>query len=203
MTGPSSPFDASGAKRAFAASPTRAGVRALLWALVVAMAIGWLFPGGGLENLRSLIGPNPRPFVPEIGRPAPPLRLPVAGGGDADLVAFRGKVVIINFWATWCIPCRAEMPAIERSYQAHRWRGFEVLGVDVQERESDVVVFLKDVGVTFPSAIDRTGEVVLAYRANALPTTVFIDREGIVRDVHVGPLTAEMLDERLDRLLAS
>jgi thiol-disulfide isomerase/thioredoxin len=203
MAGRGTPLDASGVKHARAAPVCRAGVRALLWALVVVMAVGWLFLGGGLEHLQSLFGASPRPFVPEIGRPAPPLRLPAAGGGEVDLAALRGKVVVINFWATWCIPCRAEMPAVERVYQSYRGRGFEVLGVDVQERESDVVAFLKDVGVTFPSAIDRTGEVVLAYRANALPTTFFVDRDGIVRDVHVGPLTEEWLEERVRRLMAS
>jgi cytochrome c biogenesis protein CcmG/thiol:disulfide interchange protein DsbE len=153
--------------------------------------------------LRGLFAGTPRPFVPEIGRPAPPLRLPLAGGGEVDLAALRGKVVLINFWATWCTPCRAEMPAIERAYQAYRGRGFEVLAVDVQEREGEVAAFLKDLGVTFPSAIDRTGEAVLAYRANALPTTFLIDREGIMREVRVGPFTEDWLDERLRRLLAS
>ncbi len=176
--------------------------RAALWALVAVMFVAWLFLAGGLASLTELLRPTPRPLVPEVGRPAPPLRLPLAGGGEVDLAAYRGTVVLINFWATWCTPCRTEMPAIERAYQEHRDAGFEVLGVDVQEREADVQAFLREVGVTFPSAIDLTGEAVRAYRATALPTTFFVDRLGVVREVRVGPLTEQMLEDRLVRLLA-
>jgi thiol-disulfide isomerase/thioredoxin len=176
-------------------------LRALLWALVGVMTVAWLFLGGGLDAIRETIWPAPPTTAPEVGRPAPALVLPLAGGGEVDLAQHRGKVVLVNFWATWCTPCRAEMPAIERVYQAHRERGLEVIAVDVQEREQDVLAFLREVDVSFPSAVDRVGDVVRAYRANALPTTFLIDRQGLVRDVHVGPLTDQMLEQRLAPLL--
>jgi cytochrome c biogenesis protein CcmG, thiol:disulfide interchange protein DsbE len=176
-------------------------LRALLWALVAVMTVAWLFLGGGLDAIRGTIWPAPPTTAPEVGRPAPALALPLAGGGEVDLAQHRGKVVLVNFWATWCTPCRAEMPAIERTYQAHRERGLEVIAVDVQERDADVLAFLREVEVSFPSAVDRVGDVVRRYRANALPTTFLVDRQGVIRDVHVGPLTDQMLEQRLAPLL--
>jgi thiol-disulfide isomerase/thioredoxin len=181
-------------------------VRAVLWALVGVITVAWLFMGGGLESLSSLTGP-PASGDPggsaDVGRPAPALRLPLAGGGEVRLDQYRGQVVLVNFWATWCGPCRAEMPAMERAYRTHGPHGFAVLAVDVQERDADVQAFLREVGATFPSALDTTGEASRAWRAVGLPTSFLIDRQGIVRDVRVGPFTDEMLEEQLNRLLHS
>jgi thiol-disulfide isomerase/thioredoxin len=176
-------------------------LRGVLWALTAVMAVAWLFVGGGLETLVGTVRPTTPSSGPEVGRAAPELRLPLAGGGEVDLAEYRGKVVLLNFWATWCAPCRTEMPAIEQAYQQHRERGFEVLAVDIQERDEDVLEFLREVGVSFPSAIDSVGESVRRYRAIALPTTILIDREGVIRDIRLGPLTESMLQERLARVL--
>ena len=179
---------------------TRA-IRSVLWALVLVMTAAWLFMAGGLEAVRGMFGPSRPTSSADVGQPAPEFRLPLAGGEEVALADYRGKVLLLNFWATWCTPCRAEMPAIEQVYRAHRERGFEVLAVDVQENEADVLKFLGEVGVSFPSAIDASGDVVRRYRANALPTTMLIDREGIIREVRVGPYTEQMLEDRLAKLL--
>jgi cytochrome c biogenesis protein CcmG/thiol:disulfide interchange protein DsbE len=181
-------------------SPT-GPLRAVLWALVLVMTVAWLLLGGGLAALRDTVAPAPPQTGPEVGRIAPELALPVAGGGEVSLAQLKGSVVLVNFWATWCVPCLAEMPAIERAYQAHRDRGLVVLAVDVQEQDADVIRFLDSLGVTFGSAIDRTGDASRRFRANALPTTFLVDRRGVVRDVRVGPLTDQMLEERLARVL--
>ena len=81
------------------------------------------------------------------------------GGGELDLAHYRGSVVLLNFWATWCVPCRSEMPVFERAQQQYRDQGLVVLGVDFQENEADVLAYLREIGVTFPSAIDRGGDV--------------------------------------------
>lgn len=179
-------------------------IRALLWSLVAVMAAVWLFYGGGLESLTALVRPASTPIsTADVGQAAPPLKLPLAGGGEVDLAQYRGKVVLLNFWATWCPPCRAEMPVFERAHQQYRERGLVVLGVDLQERDEDILAFMREVGVTFPSAVDRTGEVARQWRATGLPTTVLIDRQGVIRDVRVGPFTDATLEERLAKLLGA
>jgi len=177
----------------------------VLWALVGVMTVAWLFVGGGLESITSMVQPAPTPAsTADIGQVAMPLKLPLAGGGgDLDLAQHRGSVVALNFWATWCVPCRAEMPVFERAQQQYRDRGLVVLAVDFQESDDEILAYLKEVGVTFPSAVDRTGEVARAWRATGLPTTFLIDRQGIIRDVRVGAYTDSMLEERLAKLLAS
>ncbi|MDP8922161.1 MAG: TlpA family protein disulfide reductase [Chloroflexota bacterium] len=211
----SSPDDSPASGHADAPSPPRSdedlprhirqlrAIRAVLWALVGVMVVAWLFVGGGLESLANLGGPAASGGSADVGQPAPDLRLPLAGGGEVSLAQYRGQVVLVNFWATWCTPCRAEMPAIERAYQTHGPHGFTVLAVDVQEREADILAFLREVGATFPSAIDTNGEAARTWRAVGLPTSFLIDRQGIIRDVRVGPFTDEMLEERLNRLLHS
>ncbi|MCC6175999.1 MAG: TlpA family protein disulfide reductase [Chloroflexi bacterium] len=176
--------------------------RALLWAAVGVMVVGWLFLAGGLDSIRSLVAPAPSaPVSADIGQPAPPLTLPLAGGGDVDLASYRGQVVLVNFWATWCPPCKAEMPDLERVYQRHRDRGFAVLAVDLQEKDEDVLAFLREMQVSYPSAIDRTGEAARAWRATGLPTSFLIDRDGIIRDVRLGAYTESTIEERLAPLL--
>lgn len=178
-------------------------VRALLWALVGVMTVVWLFYGGGLETIQSMLRPAPAPAsTADIGQQAPPLRLPLLGGGEVDLDGFKGRPVILNFWATWCEPCKAEMPVFERAQQQYRERGLIVLGVDFQERDEEVAAFVSQIGVTFPTLMDRTGEATRKWRATGLPTTFLIDRQGIIRDVRVGPFTDAMLEERLTKLLA-
>lgn len=177
-------------------------VRALLWAMVGVMTLVWLFYGGGLDSITSMLAPAPPPVTTaDIGQQAPPLRLPLVGGGEVDLDGYRGRVVLLNFWATWCEPCKAEMPVFERAQQQYRDRGLVVLGVDYLERDEEITAFLNQVGVTFPSLVDRTGEVSRQWRATGLPTTFLVDRQGIIRDVRVGAFTEAMLEERLTKLL--
>ncbi|MFN8523612.1 MAG: TlpA disulfide reductase family protein [Chloroflexota bacterium] len=180
-----------------------AAARALLWSMVAVMAAAWFFLAGGRETLQGLIAPAPSAPTrsADVGQPAPDLHLKLAGSGDVDLARYRGRVVLLNFWATWCTPCKAEMPAIDRIYRAKQASGFEVLGVNLQESEDQVLGFLKEVQVSFPSLLDPTMEVARRYRATALPTTFIIDREGIIRYVRVGPLTDEMLEEQLAKIL--
>jgi peroxiredoxin len=93
------------------------------------------------------------------------------------------------------------MPVFEHAQQQYRDRGLVVLGVNFQERDEEITAFLGQVGVTFPSLVDRTGEVTRQWRATGLPTTFLIDRQGIIRDVRVGAFTESMLEERLTRIL--
>jgi thiol-disulfide isomerase/thioredoxin len=104
--------------------------------------------------------------------------LPLLNGSSVRLSSLRGKVVFLNFWATWCPPCRSEMPSMEKLYQRYKNNGLEFIAVDIMEDKSDVAGFVKDFKLTFPVAIDRDGHVSNDYGISAIPTTFIIDRNG-------------------------
>jgi len=104
--------------------------------------------------------------------------LPVLGGGNATLSSYRGKVVILNFWATWCPPCRTEMPSMETLYQRFNAQGLEILAVDIGESASTVQQFIRSAGYTFPVLLDSANRVSSVYGIKNIPTTYIIDREG-------------------------
>jgi thiol-disulfide isomerase/thioredoxin len=123
-----------------------------------------------------------------------------------QLSGLRGQSVIVNLWASWCPPCRAEMPALERVYKANRDRGLEILAVNTtfQDSEAAAAEFVQEFGLTFPIALDRTGEVSRSYLLRALPTTFFIDRDGVIRKVVLGgPMSETTLQTAVEELLGS
>ena len=137
-----------------------------------------------------------------VGEPAPDFLLPTTGGEVVSLSDLRGKAVVVNFWATWCAPCRIEMPELEAAYQAHRDE-MEIIGVEVRASGSpqESNAFLQEVGVTFPTVRDEQGLMEQRYvRRPAYPTTIFIDPEGIVRLVQISPMTKEFIEEQLSAL---
>ena len=107
-------------------------------------------------------------------------------GETVSLSDYRGQPVVLNFWATWCTPCREEMPLLQETYKAHQDAGLVVLGVNVRETPEAVAGFLKEVGVDFPFLLDTDSAVVNRYLVNSLPMTFFIDREGRLRDSRCG-----------------
>lgn len=110
--------------------------------------------------------------------PAPDFSLPTPEGKQITLKQFQGKLVFLNFWASWCIPCREEMPAMERLYQEFKEKNFVILAVNIKDRKQDAVAFVKDLKLTYPIAIDPDGQVGLLYGAWGLPTTYLIGRKG-------------------------
>jgi peroxiredoxin len=104
--------------------------------------------------------------------------LPLLDGTNQKLSDLKGNVVFLNFWATWCPPCRQEMPSMETFYQRFKGRGLEVLAVDCQEEARDVSAFMRRNRLTFPAALDTSGEVSGDYGVSAIPTTYIIDRSG-------------------------
>ena len=115
--------------------------------------------------------------------------LPFLSGGSAALSAYRGKVVILNFWATWCPPCRAEMPSMETLYQRFKDQGLEILAVDSGEEILTVRQFIRRNGYTFPVMLDRDSRVSDTYGIQAIPTTYILDREGKIIGSIVGSLS--------------
>ena len=111
---------------------------------------------------------------------APDFTLINPDGKKVALKDFRGKVVFLNFWATWCESCRDEMPAMERLYREFKGKGFEILGVNVKDKRPDALAFYKKLQLSYPVVLDPEGEVGLLYGAFGMPTTYLIDRKGIV-----------------------
>jgi len=131
------------------------------------------------------------PVKPQKGFLAPDFTLPNIDGGQVTLGDLRGKIVLVNFWATWCPPCRAELPAIQEAYQNSD--NLVVLGLNFQESPQDVKSLVAFEGLTFPVLLDEGGSVALKYRARGLPTSFFVDPQGIITAVHIGPMTKDQI----------
>lgn len=120
------------------------------------------------------------------GQKAPDFVLKSATGENLRLSEYRGDVVMINFWATWCGPCRQEMPLLDELYGRYQRVGFSLLGVNIDDDMSRAMDMVRELGVTFPVLFDEKKEVSKLYQVEAMPVTVLLDREGTVRHVHHG-----------------
>ncbi len=118
--------------------------------------------------------------------PAPDFTLKSRSGENLKLSEFRGDVVMINFWASWCGPCRQEMPLLDAMYERYQPMGFTLLGVNVEEDSSKAAALLEEIPVKFPILFDDQNTVSQLYNLVAMPSTVFVDRDGNVRYVHLG-----------------
>jgi peroxiredoxin len=134
---------------------------------------------------------------PIIKQPAPDFALLDAEGNTVRLSDLRGKVVWVNFWATWCVPCKKELPDIQRLYDEKRGAGLEVLAVNVQESRADARSFFEAHDLSLPLLIDDDGSVYQQYRLQGLPDSFFIDREGNIAAVQYGFLTEDKMRDRL------
>jgi thiol-disulfide isomerase/thioredoxin len=140
---------------------------------------------------------------PRQGSVAPGFTLTTLAGSPANLSDYKGRPVLINFWASWCEPCRGEMPLIVAAYAAHKPAGLEVLAVNLTDQEGmkDVRKFVAAFQMPFPVLLDAQGRVRRLYALRGLPTSVFVGADGVVRLVNRGPVTAESLDLGLAGIL--
>jgi len=121
-----------------------------------------------------------------ISQLAPDFSLPARGGKTLSLAQYRGQVVMLNFWATWCGPCRQEMPLLDAMYKKYKGLGFTLIGVNVEPDSDAAEAFLKKVPVSFPIAFDRDSQISKLYNVQGMPSSVIIDRKGKARIVHKG-----------------
>jgi thiol-disulfide isomerase/thioredoxin len=136
---------------------------------------------------------------PAVGRMAPDVRLPPLDGGSFQLSAQRGKPVVLNFWATWCGPCRNELPAIQKAAE-HLGDNVVFAAVDQGEEADLVQSFVDEMGLTFIVPMDDGGEVGIAYNVKGLPTTFFIDRNGVIQSLWMGEMNSVTLAENIARI---
>lgn len=172
----------------------------LLTTAVLVLSIGWTFLSRVPPAATTDGAPPPSP---REGFSAPDFTLDLLGGGQVTLSELRGKVVIINLWASWCVPCRVEMPAIEKVYQAYKDRGLVVLGLNstFQDSEIDAGAFVRQYNLTFPIPLDRSGAVSNRYQLRALPSTFFVDRTGVIRAAVFGAMNEALIQSKVEELI--
>ena len=173
------------------------------WAIfslaILALSAGWIWLSRPAED--SLNADIP---APQQGFIAPDFTLNAWEGQTVHLADLRNQVVLINFWASWCPPCKAEMPAIQAAYQAYSGQGLAVLGINAadQDEVSAARQFAQAAGLTFPLLADESGKVFDLYQVKALPTSFFVDRQGKITSVVVGgPMAEALIRSRVEALL--
>ncbi len=178
-----------------------------IYVIIAALVLGtsWIFFSRVPSASTTDGSPPPSP---REGFSAPGFTLEILDdsnpGREVSLTDYRGQVVIINLWATWCPPCRAEMPAIQNVYQDYKDKGLVVLAINTtfQDNEADVRAFAKEYGLDFPILFDRTGDVSIRYQLRGLPSTFFIDRKGVIQLVIVGgPMDETLIRSRVENIL--
>ena len=167
--------------------------------------------GPTLQVERTGTVPSPPPTVagsvdlgppaPKVGSPAPSIRVPDLRGQALDLAQFRGKVVLLNFWASWCKPCEAEMADLQILHTEQAARGFTVIAMNEGEEPARAAEFFEAKGITFPSGLDLDMKVTRDWQVFGLPNTFLIDANGVVRDRVVGPLTLDQMRARVAKVL--
>src|SRR3990172_3780016 len=136
--------------------------------------------------------------------PAPAFRLPALDGRTLDLAALRGRPIVLNFWASWCVPCKDEAPLLERAWKTYRDKGLLVIGVNIQDLEADARRFVAEVGITYPNVRDRDGKANRAYGITGIPETFFVRADGrIIKKFPGGGVEWRMWEEAIAQLLAS
>jgi len=176
-----------------------------LGGILVGFGIG-IFILFGLLNIHEAIdaidiSDQVEPFPIHINTPAPNFELENLFGQSVQLGDFHGKTVLLNFWATWCAPCRIEMPYLQTRYEISNDK-FALLAVNNGENYEDVETFVKEYGLTFDVLLDPNAEVQSLFRVRGYPTTILIDPEGIIRFQHIGIMTEDQLDHVLQKYSA-
>ncbi len=141
------------------------------------------------------------PAGDQQGQAAPDFTLLSPEGETISLSDYAGQVVLVNTWATWCPPCKAEMPTLNAFYEAHKEDGLVVLAVNSQEEADTVRRFIQANGFSFPVLLDSQGEVMSRYNVRGLPTSFVIDRDGSIKYVHTGEITRQQLEAVIKPLL--
>jgi peroxiredoxin len=153
----------------------------------------------GSQNLGGGSGTTDLEVAPIKGALAPDFELGTVYGETVKLSDFRGQSVLVNFWATWCAPCRIEMPAIQERFETYS-PDLQILAVDFAEPLDAVMAFKREIGITFDPLLDFEADVQALYQVRGYPSTYFIDPEGVIQVVHIGLMTEDQLDDFLSQI---
>jgi len=174
--------------------------RRTLFPFILVAALAWIFINTDLERT-STAGEIP---APREGFLAPDFTLTTTEGETITLSEVQGQAILLNLWATWCPPCRAEMPAMQKMYEEYKNQGFVVLALDMtyQDDRSAIAPFVQEHGLTFPILLEETGTVSAKYELRSLPSSFFIGRDGIIQEVVIGgPMSEALLRTRIESIL--
>lgn len=166
-----------------------------------------LVVGGGLGLLFLIIvllgQPGAQPVDPvRVGSPLSDFSLADLSGQKVQVSDYAGKVVLLNAWATWCPPCRAEMPALNDYYRQHASDGFIILAINAGETAVEAGAFVEEKGLAFPVLLDPQTRLLNGLNIRSFPTSVLVGRDGVVKDIHIGLLTPELIEAKIGPLLA-
>lgn len=172
----------------------------------ILLLLGGLLVGSGLGAIVFLSGQpasidqqGRRSSPPTVGSKAPDFSLSILDGSDQRLSDLQGKPVLINFWATWCLPCKEEMPVLEKAYEKYGGK-LVVLGINSGETEAQIRSFLEEIEISFPVMLDETEAVSDLYFVRNFPITYFIDESGVIRAMHLGTLQENQIDRYLSTI---
>ena len=136
-----------------------------------------------------------------VSHPADDFTLPLFDGGEITLSDLRGTPVVINFWASWCPPCREEARDLERVWRHYQPQGVTFIGVDIQDKREDALAYIAEFDVTYPNGQDLDGRITIDYGVGGIPVTFFIDKEGMIDSRWVGAISESLLVARIEELL--
>jgi peroxiredoxin len=177
-------------------------VLALLLVGTALAGLVWFFerPGGLVTSQAVSLSASPTGAAPEVNHDAPDFEVLGLDGETHRLSDFRGRPVWINFWATWCPPCRAEAPDIQAVYDAFKGEGLVVLAVDLGEDASTVRGYATRAGLDYIVGLDTSTEVSAEYRIAGLPAHFFVDRDGVIRDWRMGSMSKETMTKKVEAI---
>jgi peroxiredoxin len=150
--------------------------------------------------INSTLLESPNGVVPQAGAVAPDFSYTLPDGTTRRLSDLRGQKVMVNFWATWCPPCRAEMPDMQQVFARHQGDGFVVLAVNSGETQDQVETFAGEFALEFPLIVNESNDISAGYAARNLPTSYFINTDGTIHTVQRGLMTSEFIEERLEEM---
>lgn len=174
--------------------------RRFLYILILALGLIWIY----VARDNAIASSSGTSAAPQQGFLAPDFELVTTTGETVRLSDLRGQAVLVNLWATWCPPCRAEMPAIEKVYNEYKDEGLVVLAVNMtyQDTPGRIAPFVAEHGLTFPILLDETGDMANDYQLRSLPSSYFITREGIINEVVIGgPMSEALLRTRVEEII--